>query len=313
MDILTQNYEEREFNPNETRVYRAKLTKCRRGGVEISVSCPFPRPFDPIPPGLLLPKEMTPEERLERDLANARRAARHARQSLRGLLKTMNAQYLWTFTFRENIEDIKQVQKVYARFMRLFRERYPTVKFCCVPERHSENRTGWHLHVATADRLDVNHVRRCWWLALGHRVEIDYKVVEGKTKQVLKGFVKNGTEWVEALPEEIRGNVDVKSHSRRWGSNATQWDADRLASYLAKYMEKTFEDAAKSSRRFWPSKDCARPEIERFWLMATNLEDAIIESHKIVKSMYGCANLHIFLSSDYLSLWISGSGIEVPF
>jgi len=313
MDILTQNIEDRGYDPDETRAYRARLTLCKKGGVEISVSVPFVRSLDPIPPSMLMPKEMTGDERLERDLANARRAARHARQSLRHLLKCMNAQYLWTFTFRDDVDDIKIAQKCYARFLRLFREKYPETKFVCVPERHSKNRTSWHLHVATSDRLDVYDVRRFWWMALGHRVEISYSTEGSKTKKELIGYVKQGSEWVRALPEEIRGNVDVKAHSARWGNNKTQWDASRLASYLAKYMEKTFEEATKSARRYWPSKNCERPQVDRFWLMATNLEDAIIEAHKIVKQLYGCAHVQIFLSRDYLSLWISGSGMEIPF
>lgn len=314
MEIIHPN-EPIEYENQEPRYYRAKLTHCRKGGVELSVYVPEMKiSNDPLPPGYFPPeREMTEEEREYRDIANARRAARHARQSLRTLLKTMNASYLWTLTFRDDVDDIKTVQKVYQKFMREFRVRYPETKFLCVPERHSENRTSWHLHVAVADRLDVNWVRRCWWMALGHKVEIRYVVESGRTKQKLVAFIKNGSEWVECLPSEIRGNVDVKEHSRKWGNGSTQWDASRLASYLAKYMEKTFEQAEKSARRFWPSKDIPRPTVERFWLLATNIEDAIMEASGIVKVMYGSARLQIFLSRDHLSLWISGSGSECPF
>jgi len=38
-------------------------------------------------------------------------------------------------------------------------------------------------------------------MALGHRVEIIYSSEGGKTKKELIGYVKQGSEWVRALPE----------------------------------------------------------------------------------------------------------------
>jgi hypothetical protein len=268
---------------------------------------------DPIPPCDRLRKELTEQERAERDAANARRAAQRARQSLRLVLKTINASYLWTFTFRDNIEDLAQVQKIYTKFRRLFVEKYPEAKFLTVPERHSENRTGWHLHTAVADRLDINWVRRCWWMALGHKVTIEYQDNNGRTKPVLIPHVQKAGEWVRAQSSEVRGNVDVRARKRRFGTEDQSWNPERLAMYLAKYMDKTFTDAQASTRRYWPSKGCERPRVKKFWLMATNVEEAIIEAHAIVKELHGMANLSIYLSRDYMSLWVSGTGQEPPF
>ena len=301
------------INPDSQRHYGAKLSFCKRGGVELSVCVPRNMTSDPIPPSLRLRKNLTDAERQERDAANARRAAQRARQQLRLMLKTINASYLWTFTFRDNIDDIKHVQAVYTRFRRLFVQKYPDSKFVTVPERHSENRTGWHLHTACADMLDVNWVRRCWYMALGHKVKIDYIEVNGKTKAKVVPFVLKAGEWVPAEPSEVLGNVDVRGRKRRYGAEKSDWTPERLAAYLAKYMDKTFTDAQASTRRYWPSKGCERPQVKKFWLMATNCHEAIIEAHYIVHELYGMANLSIFLSRDYMSIWVAGTGQEPPF
>lgn len=296
--------------PYGANSYRAVLKKCGRGGVELAVFVPDAKLFssDKLPPALLPPKELTEEERVERNEQNSKRAARRARQGLRLILKSMQAKYLWTFTFRENVTDIDKVQKIYKRFHELFRKRYTDTKFATIPEQ--QERGAWHLHVAVADRLDIHWVLRCWYMALGHRVRIEYDQA-GKPHVV--AFVRDGDDWRKAESSEIIGSVNVRAHSRKWGSNSASWDSDRLASYMAKYMEKTFSEVMGGRRRYWPSKDCPRPQIEKFWLMATNVEEALIEAHRIVKYMFGSASTQIFLSSDYMSIWISGSGCEPPF
>lgn len=296
--------------PHGANSYRAVLKKCGKGGVDLAVFVPDSKLFssEKLPPALLPPKELTEEERTARNEANSKRAARRARQGLRLILKSMQAKYLWTFTFRENVTDIQRVQKVYKRFHELFRKRYAETKFATIPEQ--QERGAWHLHVAVADRLDIHWVLRCWYIALGHRVRIEYDQA-GKPHVI--AYVKDGDNWREADSTEILGSVNVRAHSRKWGSNSASWDSDRLASYMAKYMEKTFSEAMGGRRRYWPSKDCPRPQVEKFWLMATNVEEALIEAHSIVKYMFGSVSTQIYLSGDYMTIWISGSGCEPPF
>lgn len=290
--------------------YRAVLKHCGKGGVELCVHVPHGREFssDKIPPSLLPRRELTEDEQIERNEANAKRAARRARQALRLLLKTMDAKYLWTFTFRENVTDVDQAQKFYKRFHELFRKRYPDSKFATVPEQ--QERGAWHLHSAVADRLDIYWVLRCWYIALGHKVKIEY---DGKGKKKVVPYVKDKGQWRPAETHEVLGGVNVRAQSKRWASNSGTWDTDRLASYMAKYMDKTFSEVMGGRRRYWPSKDCERPKVEKFWLLATNIDDALREAHSLVKYTYGMANLTIHLSQDCMSLWIAGSGIEPPF
>lgn len=296
--------------PHGANSYRAVLKNCGKGGVELAVYLPDPKLFatDKLPPALLPRKELTEEEQIERNEANSKRAAKRARQSLRLILKSMGAKYLWTFTFRENITDIERVQRIYKRFHELFRKRYENTKFATIPEQ--QERGAWHLHVAVADHLDIVWVLRCWYMALGHKVKIEY---DEKGKPHAHAYVKDGEDWRRARSDEIKGSVNVRAHSRKWGSNSNQWNSDRLASYMAKYMEKTFSEAMCGRRRYWPSKDCPRPKIEKFWLMASNVQEALIEAHKIVHQMFGMANLSIFLSRDYMNIWISGTTCEPPF
>jgi hypothetical protein len=314
MSILQHDFDKPNENNDQPREYRAKLTHCRKGGVELAVFVPLKYPDkDSVPPCDLPRKELTEEERAERDLANARRAAQRARQGLRHVLKTMDAKYLWTFSWREDMQDLAHAQKVYARFRRLLADKYPEAKFVTVPERHHQNRTGFHLHTAVADRLDVHWVRRCWWLALGHRVQVTYETVSGRTKQKLIPYIKENEVWREALPSEVLGNVDVVGRKKRFGKPDPLWTSDRLATYLAKYMDKTFTEAQESARRYWPSKGCERPTVEKFWLMATNVDEALKEAFAIVKELHGMSTTQIFLSQDYLNIWIVGYATEPPF
>lgn len=311
MTILEQTFDEKQqFNPENPNVYRAKLTKCGAGGVELTVFVPF-RMSDELPCDLPV-KTRTEEERAELDAKNARRAALRARQSLRFLLRTMRAKYLWTFSWREDMQDLDECQRVYAKFRRELAKTYPETKFVTVPERHHQNRTGWHLHTAVADRLDVHEVRACWWKALGHRVERTFVFQDGKRKLKLVPYIKENGVWREALPSEVMGNVDVVGKPKGY-KTVEEWNPERLASYLAKYMDKTFADAEISARRYWPSKDIQRPTVEKFWLMATNLSEALTECYRIVKDLHGMTQTHLSLSSDYTNIWISGNGAEPPF
>jgi hypothetical protein len=308
--------EESPFNsfpkvaPHGANSYRAVLKNCGKGGVELAVYLPDTKLFssDKLPPALLPRKDLTEQEQIERNEANAKRAARRARQGLRLILKSMEAKYLWTFTFRENITDIDRVQRIYKRFHELFRKRYETAKFATIPEQ--QERGAWHLHVAVADRLDIHWVLRCWYMALGHKVRIEY---DDRGKPRVIAYVKDGDDLREARSDEIMGSVNVRDSKRKWGSKSAHWDSDRLASYMAKYMEKTFSEAMGGRRRYWPSKDCPRPRIEKFWLIATNVDEALREAFAIVKITCCAASTQIFLSKDYMNIWIAGNGYEPPF
>lgn len=290
----------------ENRDYRATLRHCGRGGVELSVHCVKPT-FESKEPGPA--REMTEAEREERDRLNLLRSVRRARQSLRLLVKTMGADRLLTLTWRENMQDVEQAQKAWQAFVRHVRLRYPNNKFLCV--RELQERGAIHLHVALAGHMDIHWLRASWYKALGHKVKFDYDALTGKKRVV--AFVKDGKEWRESHSDETLGSINIRARNKRWGDETEVWNSTKIAGYLTKYLDKTFENSEDGKRRFWPSKNCERPVIKKFWLGATNVIEAIKEAHDIVHDKYAYQHLKLWLSVDYMNIWLCGVGAEPPF
>jgi len=260
-----------------------------------------------VPIHLQIPKERTEEEQAERDAENMYRAAKRAKQAVRWLLKSMQADHLLTLTTRADIGDLKKFQRIYQEFVRLVRKRYP--KWQYVAAHELQERGAIHLHIGIRGRGDVHWLRRCWWIALGHRVEIDYNE---KGKPVLRALVKDG-QWRYARPEEVRGNIDLRGPQRKFSPNGgAKWKTDKLAAYMTKYMAKNF-DKVSGVRRYWPSKAIERPFVEQMWLMATEWRDAVREAHDMVKGRFCCSSLHIWHSPDMARMWFSGSEPGCPF
>ncbi|MDO8930954.1 MAG: hypothetical protein Q7U97_01040, partial [Rhodocyclaceae bacterium] len=182
-------------------------------------------------------------------------------------------------------------------------------EFLYVAVRERQDRGAIHLHIAIRCRSDVHWLRRCWWMALGHRVEIDYSP-EGKKQ--LRALVKDGREWHYARSDEVRGNIDISGPSRRFGGNGIKWKTEKLAAYMTKYMQKAFDETV-GGRRYWPSKNIIRTEPQKFWLIAASFDDAVREAHNMMRQRFGCAELTIWQSDDMTRLWFAGSDIECPF
>lgn len=66
--------------------------------------------------------------------------------------------------------------------------------------------------------------------------------------------------WL-AVARSRGGNIDVTKP--RGGGRAYRWS---VASYIAKYIGKSFEWIPKGSRRFTASEDRARPVVQRWWI-----------------------------------------------
>lgn len=90
--------------------YRAKLVRLPHGQTEISVTpanitsvINARMGFNPL---LDCPrKRKTPEEQEQRDKENRARAAKHARQVVRYHVKSILADHMLTFSYRENVID----------------------------------------------------------------------------------------------------------------------------------------------------------------------------------------------------------------
>lgn len=295
----------------DEHVYKATIRQFANG-VEISVKdiqqerlkrAALPE----VPIHLQELKERTEEEQQERDEENRRRAGRRAKQTVRWLLKSMQADHLLTLTYRDIVDDIEVVKGHWQRFVRLVRKRYPKWQYVCVQEL--QERGSWHMHIAIRGRGDVYWLRRCWLMSLGHRVHVTYDL-DGKKRLLVE--VEDNGQWRQALPSEVAGNIDLRGPAKRFGGHGASWKTEKLAAYMTKYIAKTFEEKA-SGRRYWPSKEIRRPEVQKIWLQAQDWRDAVKECHDKARHLYSCATLHIWSSDDLGRIWVSGSEVVCPF
>ena len=158
--------------------------------------------------------ELPVPERELRDRANRERATRRARTCVRRLAKSKGLTVLLTLTYRENMTDRERMQRDFDVFMKRLRRVSPGVQYICVFER--QKRGAWHAHIAVQRVLP-------WYLHKGQMV---------RSYDLLRSL------W-RAVVGADNGNVDVSRNKRVNRSSA------KLASYLSKYIGKTFDQADK--------------------------------------------------------------------
>ena len=158
--------------------------------------------------------ELPVPERELRDRANRERATRRARTCVRRLAKSKGLTVLLTLTYRENMTDRDRMQRDFDVFMKRLRRVSPGVQYICVFER--QKRGAWHAHIAVQRVLP-------WYLHKGQMV---------RSYDLLRSL------W-RAVVGADNGNVDVSRNKRVNRSSA------KLASYLSKYIGKTFDQADK--------------------------------------------------------------------
>lgn len=272
--------------------YRAKLVKLPHGQTEVSITpankahvTSLRMGFNPL---LDCPrKRRTVEEQAERDAENRQRAAKRARQNVRHLVKSVFADHMLTFSWRENMTDRARAAAEWKEFVRLFRVRYPSWAYLAVLEK--QERGALHIHVAVQGKQDIRWLLRCWLLAIGQAPE--------DVSAWLVGGVKLG--------EKSLGAVNVEPPKKRWGGGSKQWKRDKLAGYLTKYIGKEFDEAEKNAKKYWHSRNIIKPEIERFWLKATTYAEAVIEAHDLIYYTGAC---HLSMWGDQSAgvIWITG-------
>lgn len=217
--------------------------------------------------------DLEPDARAE---ANRARAVRRARQQLRWACLSISADRLLTLTYRENVTDRARVLSDWDRFRRLVMARFPDWLFVAVIE--PQERGALHLHVAVVGHQPVKYLRACWWRIVG----------------------------------EGQGNIDVAMRKRKFGTVSESWDAARIAGYLCKYLSKDFDSLPKGSRRFFGSKNRLRPVVDRWWMQARTLHEAVEVAYRAT-----CGGRAIgvrqWLSSDGLFYWIASPPVpDVP-
>jgi hypothetical protein len=277
--------------------YRAKLVKMASGEVEISVT---PTQYSSVinarmgfNPLLDCPRRTrSTEEQAQRDSENRQRATRRAKYKVRCLIKTIEANLMLTFTYRENVTDRERVARDWKEFLRLYHQRYPDWLFVCAPEE--QERGAIHLHVAVKGKQDIRWLLRCWLLAIGQPAD-----------EVNDWFI-NGNK----LGDKSLGSVNVEPPKRRWGSCSAKWKANKLSSYLTKYIGKEFETTLKGKKKYWHSKGIEQPLVERFYLKATDWIEAVREAMAYIKAV-GVRNIDAWGDSSAGVVWITGGGAIV--
>lgn len=234
----------------------------------------------------------------ERDIENRERSAKRARQNVRLKAKSMFADHMLTFGYREAVVDRDTVARDWKEFVRLFRIRHPVWVYLAVLEKHDSDKTSdakqgsYHLHVAVTGRQDIKWLLRCWLIAIG------------QPREDVEGWFSSGVK----LGEKSMGSVNVQGPQRKHGGTAKKWKAGKLSGYLTKYIGKMFEECDKGAKKYWHSKIGLKPVIERFWLKATSYYEAIKEAHEMIYCK-GAMDISIWADQAAGVVWITG---EVP-
>lgn len=227
------------------------------------------------------------QSQFDRD-ANHARAVRRAKQNIRWLTKEMQADRLFTLTYRRNETDRDQVKADFTRFLRLVKKGWKGQEgvkdWQYVAVLELQERGAYHIHCAVKGWQRIAFLRQAWYKALGGQ----------------------GNETGEGTP----GNVDVTNpDKKRWGHTGRQWKPRKLAGYLTKYIQKTFDNAATEKKRYWHTRGIVRPAVQRFMLGALGIVDAIQESVNLLGFHVGLKpGFDMWLSTSEDCFWLAGEG-----
>lgn len=259
-------------NDIELRAFRGKIVVLPDGQYEMSVTRPEPNSIEAmgcaIRPCDMPFKSRTEDEQAARDEENKKRACREARKNIRWLVKCIGADHLATNTYREVMQDVEKLKRDHQEYVRLVRIRYPDWTYVVTFEKQRSEQDDWsyHMHYAVRGKQDIKWLLRCWLRAIGQPID-----------EVEDWYIRG-----VPLGEKSKGAVNIKGPNRKYKGKSQQWKADRLSSYLTKYISKEFEGAAKHAKKYWCPKGVDRPEIIKLWLDATNFPVAVREAHDML-------------------------------
>jgi len=172
-----------------------------------------------------------PKYLAERAEINAERAGKRAKQRVRHLCKAMGADTLLTLTYKSNQTDLALCKVHLKEFIRRLKRVIPN--FRAVAAFEQQKRGAWHVHIACERLASAIHN------GAGHKV---------------KSFDLVRSVW-RSVTKDHGGNIDVQSRKRN-----SQRSAARIASYLSKYITKSFEDGVKHSNRYSKFGDFDAPK-----------------------------------------------------
>lgn len=216
----------------------AKVQDFAAGGFEVTVrSLDLGRIARAVEFGGRRGSRVAPEEV---DPESAAKSAKRARRKVRHLVKSIGADHLLTLTRRESDPEAfwsaQDWARAWDRMRRLLVRVIGEFPYVCVLESHAKG--NYHLHIAWVGKINVNLMRKCWLSIVGGRGA---------------------------------GNVDAQYIKVRSGLDR----ADRIASYVSKYVGKHFEDGARfNKKRYWASRHTL-PEARRFVLRSLKVQDGL--------------------------------------
>jgi hypothetical protein len=153
--------------------------------------------------------------------ASIERASRRARTATRVRCKASAFDSLFTFTYRENVQDRDVVAAHWKECVRRLRTVIPDFAYLAVIER--QQRGALHLHVAT------------------HRLphSLKWRGAKVKSWSVLRAI------W-RSVVGDLGGNFDESKRKAR-----SQASSLRIARYITKYVAKDFADGELNRKRYW--------------------------------------------------------------
>jgi hypothetical protein len=169
------------------------------------------------------------EENKERNLA---RAARRAKTQVRRRCKMIGATQMLTLTYRENMTDVDRLARDFKLFIQRMRQ-YGEFEYVAGIEK--QKRGALHMHLAIC-ALPL-------WMKRSDGIKVKSADL---VRSVWRGVVglNNGT-------------INLTKPRR----NAVH----RIASYIAKYIAKTLEEAVFNKKSYWSSKGIPKPKVDKLW------------------------------------------------
>jgi hypothetical protein len=187
-------------------------------------------------------KPKTRGKREEISLENIERAEVRARVELRKKIMMLKADRVLTLTARADM-DFREFERATNKFLAMCRKQWGSdvFQYVLVFERHKENRTSFHAHLALNKYFSVNILRLFWHRALGW---------------CGKGIAKG---------EQSPGNVDITSSRKGY------WNRHKIAKYICKYIGKDVAKAVHgtelaNAKRYRSSQNIAKPKRMVFWI-----------------------------------------------
>lgn len=168
------------------------------------------------------------QDKSQMNKSTLNKSAARARTTIRRKILSIEADHMVTFTFKENLKDIDEAWRVYAKFIRLMQKKHNgKFQYVCVPE--FQKRGAVHFHVAVVGFQNVKLLRALWLKASG----------------------------------EYGGNIDVTAPISRKGKKIKE--PKKIANYISKYITKT-DSVAFDKKKFSTGGKIKLPESLTGWL-----------------------------------------------